>query len=76
MCARLKPITPRVIHQDKQTFVFCRKHIKDDEIGVTLREQGSKQSGDSISTVVVQIVHLYCRRDYVNKKQRNGVVFP
>ena len=56
MCARLKPIPPRVIHQDKQTFVFCRKHIKDDEIGVSLREQGSNNLTQQASKVVTRSV--------------------
>ncbi len=43
MCARLSRLlkkTTRVIHQDKPEIVFCQQHIKDDEIGLTLREQG------------------------------------
>ena len=65
-----------VVHQDEPTCVLCRKHVKDDENRVSLREKGSKsinatskQCGDSINTVVGQIVHVDCRRDYVNKKR-------
>ena len=65
-----------VVHQDEPTCVLCRKHVKDDENRVTLREKGSKsinatskQCGDSINTVVGQIVHVDCRRDYVNRKR-------
>ena len=76
MCMYLNTIikTPPVIHQDEPTCVFCRKHVKDDENCVTLRDKGSKsinatskQFDDSINTVVGQIVHVDCRRDYVNK---------
>ena len=57
--------TPPVIHQDEPTCVFCRKHVKDDENCVTLKDKGSKsinatseQCDDSINTVVGQIVHV------------------
>ena len=72
MCMRLNPIVKNSWSGWAYTFSF-EKHVKDDEIGVILREQGSsnvtnKRCGHLISTVVVQIVHVYSRRDYINKK--------
>ena len=65
--------TPPDQDEPIRTFVLFLKQVKNHETGVTMREQGgsnvtSKQCGDSISTVVGQIVHLYSRRDYVNKR--------
>ena len=56
---RLNPIV-KPPDQDEPKRFLSKKHVKDDEIGVTLREQGSsnvtsKRCGDSISTVVVQM---------------------
>ena len=63
--------------QDEPTLVLFLKTSQGRRNRVTMTEQGgsnvtSKQCGDSISTVVGQIVHLYSRRDYVNKKWRNS----
>ena len=57
-----------VFHQDETTCIFCRKHVKDDENCVTLREQ-CKPCDDPITTIVGQIAHGDSCRDCVNERR-------